>query len=92
MKKATLLKFIGLSGEPTALVANGRLPNLRATRVLLQLSVGHTELSSVHRIVSDAPMGPEEQRSVAPDMEGDRAPNMNSGCPVEHRTVGCTTR
>jgi hypothetical protein len=34
--------------------------------------------------VSGAPTSPEEQRSVAPDMEGDRAPDMNSGCP------GCT--
>jgi hypothetical protein len=37
-------------------------------------------------------MGPKEQRSDAPDLEGDRAPDMNSGCPVVHRTVQCTTR
>jgi hypothetical protein len=35
---------------------------------------------------------PEEQRSDAPDMEGDRAPDMNSGCPVVHQTVWCTIR
>jgi hypothetical protein len=46
----------------------------------------------VHRTVSGAPTGPEEQRSDAPDLEGDRAPDMNSGCPVAHRTVRCTTR
>jgi hypothetical protein len=45
----------------------------------------------VHRTVSDAPTGPEEQRSAAPDMEGDRAPDMNSGYPVVHRPVRCTT-
>jgi hypothetical protein len=41
--------------------------------------------------LSGAPTGPEEQRSDAPDFEGDRAPDMNSGCPVVHRTVRCTT-
>jgi hypothetical protein len=85
MKKATWLKFTRLSGEPTTLAANGRLRNLRATRVSLQRSVGHTGLSG-------APTGPEEQRSAAPDMEGDCAPDMNSGCPVVHRIVRCTTR
>jgi hypothetical protein len=92
MKNVTWLKFTGLSGEPTALAANGRLRNLRATRVSLQRSVGHTGLSGVHRTVSGAPTGPEEQRSDAPDIEGDRAPDMNSGCLVVHRTVGATTR
>jgi hypothetical protein len=48
-----------------------------------------TGLSGVHRTVSGAPTGPEEQRSAVPDMEGDRAPDMNSGCPVVHRTVRC---
>jgi hypothetical protein len=81
----------GLSGEPKALVANGRLRNLRATRGPLQRSVGHTGLSGVHQTVSGAPTSPEEQRSDAPDMEGDHAPDMNSGCPVVHRTVQCTT-
>jgi hypothetical protein len=82
----------GLSGEPTVLVANGRLRNLQTTCVSLQRSVGHTGLSGVHRTVSGAPTGLEEQRSTAPDMEGDRVPDMNSGCPVVHRTVRCTTR
>jgi hypothetical protein len=92
MKKATWLKFTGLSGEPTALAANGRLRNLQVTRVLLQRSYGHTKLSGVHRTVFGAPTGSKEQRSDAPDMEGDRAPDMNSGCLVVHRTVRCTTR
>jgi hypothetical protein len=72
-----------MSGEPTTLAANGRLRNLRATRVSLQRSVGHTRLPDVHRTVSGAPTGPEEQRSAALDMEGDRAPDMNNGCPAE---------
>jgi hypothetical protein len=75
----------GLFGEPTALVAYGRLRNLRATRVSLQRSVGHTGLSGVHRTVSGAPKGPEEQRSAALDMEGDRAPDMNSGCTTRQK-------
>jgi hypothetical protein len=81
-----------LSGEPTALAANGRLRNLRATRVSLQRSVGQTGLSGVHQTVSGAPMGPEEQRSDAPNMEGDRAPDSYRACLVVHRTVRCTTR
>jgi hypothetical protein len=92
MKNVTWLKFTGLSGEPTALAANGRLRNLRATRVSLQRSVGHTGLSGVHRTVSGAPTGPEEQRSDAPDIEGDRAPDMNSGCLVVDPPVRGTTR
>jgi hypothetical protein len=52
----------------------------------------------IHRTVqwstklSGAPTSPELQRSAAPGMEGNRAPNMNSGCPVVHRTVRCATR
>jgi hypothetical protein len=75
----------GLSGEPTAPAANGRPHDQRTTRGPCQRSVGHTGLS-------DAPTGPETQRSAAPDMEGDRAPDCYSSCPVVHWTVRCTTR
>jgi hypothetical protein len=78
----------GLSGEPTTLAANGRPRDQRATRGLCQRSVGHTGLSSVHRTVSGAPTDPEDQRSDAPDMEGDRAPDCYSDCPVHHSTKG----
>jgi hypothetical protein len=44
----------------------------------------YTGLSGVHGTVSGAPTGLEEQRSDAPDLEGDRAPDMNSGCSVHH--------
>jgi hypothetical protein len=81
-----------LSGEPTVANTNGRMRNLRATRGPQQRSVGHTGLSDVHRTVSGAPTDPEEQRSDAPDMDGDRAPDNYSDCPVVHRTVRCTTR
>jgi hypothetical protein len=57
-----------------------------------QWSVGHTGLSGVHRTVSSAPIDPEDQRSDAPDLEGDHAPDSYSDCPVVHRTVRCTTR
>jgi hypothetical protein len=80
MKKATWLKFTGLSGEPTAPAANGRPRDQRATRGQLQRSAGCTGLSG-------APSSPEEQRSDVPDMEGDRAPDMNSGCPVVHHST-----
>jgi hypothetical protein len=71
----------GLSGEPTVASVNGRLCNPRATRGPQQRSVGHTRLSGVHRTVSGALTDPEDQRSDAPDMEGDRAPDSYSDCP-----------
>jgi hypothetical protein len=84
--------YTGLSGEPTVASANGRRHNPRATRGSQQQLVGHTRLSGVHRTVSGAPTNPEDQRSDAPDMEGDRAPDYYSDCPVVHRTVRCITR
>jgi hypothetical protein len=60
---------IGLSGEPTVDSANCRLRDLRATRGPQQRSVGHTGLSG----------DPEDQRSDALDMEGDRAPDSYRG-------------
>jgi hypothetical protein len=83
---------IRLSDEPKAFAAYGRLRNQQATRGPRQRPVGHTGLSGVHRIVFGAPTGPGAQRSVAPDMEGDRAPDCYSSCPVVHMTVRCTTR
>jgi hypothetical protein len=81
-----------LSGEPTVTSANGRPCNPRATRGPQQRSIGHTGLSGVHRTVSSAPTDPEDQRSDAPEKEGDHAPDSYSDCPVVHRTVRCTTR
>jgi hypothetical protein len=81
-----------LFGESTAPTANGRPRDQRATRGPRQRSVGHTGLSGVHRTVLDALTGPEDQRSAAPGLEGNRAPDCYSGCPVVHRTVRCTTR
>jgi hypothetical protein len=77
----------GLSGELTALAANGRPHDQRATRGQLQRSAGCTGLSGVHRTVYGAPSSPEEQRSDAPDMEGDRTPDSYNGCPVVHRSA-----
>jgi hypothetical protein len=82
----------GLSGEPTAPAANGWPRDQHATRGPCQRLVRHTGLSDVHRTVSGAPTDPEDQRSDAPDMEGDRAPDCYSDCPVVHRTVRSTTR
>jgi hypothetical protein len=73
-----------LSGEPTVASANGRLRYPRAMCGPQQRSVGHTRLSDVHRTVSGAPTDPEDQRSGVPDMEGDRAPDSYSDCPVHH--------
>jgi hypothetical protein len=54
--------FTRLSSEPTALAANGRPHNQRATCGPRQRSVGLTGLSGVHRTVSGAPTGPLAQR------------------------------
>jgi hypothetical protein len=77
-----------LSGEPTVASANGRPRDLRVTRGPQQRSVGHTRLSDVHRTVFGAPTDPKDERSDAPDMEGDRAPDNYSDCPVHHSTEG----
>jgi hypothetical protein len=96
----------GLSGEPTEPAANSRPRDQRATCGQLQRSAGctglfgvhqtvfgvHQTVFDVHRTVSGVPTSPEEQRSNAPDMEGDRAPDNYRACPVVHRTVRCTTR
>jgi hypothetical protein len=42
----------------------------------------------VHQTVSGAPTATNLQRSAVPELEGDRAPDMNSGCPVRHPTEG----
>jgi hypothetical protein len=81
-----------LSGEPTVASTNGRPCNPRATCGPQQRSVGHTGLSGVHQTVSGVPTDPEDQRSDAPEKEGDRAPDSYSGGPVVHRTVRCNTR
>ena len=78
----------GLSGEPTAPAANGRQRNQRATCGPRQRTVGHTELSGVHRTVSGAPTEPKVQRSGARDKEGDRAPDSYCSCPVRHPIEG----
>jgi hypothetical protein len=57
-----------------------------------QRSVGHTGLSDVHRTMSGVPTDPEDQWSAVLRMERNQAPDMNSSCPVVHRTVRCTTR
>jgi hypothetical protein len=77
-----------LSGESTAPAANGRPRYQRATRGPRQWSVGHIGLSGVQRTVCGAPTGPEAQRSAAPNMEGDHAPDCYSGCPVHHSKEG----
>jgi hypothetical protein len=63
-----------------------------ARHVVAPTAVGHNGLSGVHRTVSGAPTDPEDQQSTTLRMERNRAPNMNSSCPVVHRTVQCTTR
>jgi hypothetical protein len=71
---------------------NGQPHNPRETRGPRQRSAGGTGLFGVHQTVSCAPTSPELQQSSALEKEGDRAPDMNSGCPVVHRTVRCATR
>jgi hypothetical protein len=79
-RKATWLKFTGLSGgAPDCPVTNGRQRQRSAAKSAgdawqLQRS-GGTGLSGMHRTVSGAPTGPELQRSYVPDLEGNQAPN-----------------
>jgi hypothetical protein len=62
-----------------------RPPEQRSARGSLQRSAGGTRLSG-------APTATNLQRLAAPDLEGNRALDMNSSCPVAHRTVRCATR
>jgi hypothetical protein len=97
----------GLSGEPTVPAPMvGRAINARHVAAPMVGWVHRTvrcasdylvctRLSGVHRIVSDAPTGSEEQRSDATDMEGDHALDMlqwlSGGAPdrpVRHSTEG----
>jgi hypothetical protein len=75
----------GLSGEPTAASATVGLKSMGDTWPAPTVDRGH-------RTVSGAPTATSLQRSAAPKMERNRAPYMNSGCPVAHRTVRCATR
>jgi hypothetical protein len=75
-----------LSDESTAPAANGRPRDQRATHGPRQRSIGHTGLFSVHRTMFGAPTSPEDQMLVVPGMEGNRASDCYSGCPVHHST------
>jgi hypothetical protein len=91
------LKFTGLSGGAPDCPVSQRSPVPTVGRAIFARhvvvpTVGRgTRLSGVHRTVSGAPTGPKLQRSTAPDLEGDRAPDSYNDCPVVHRTVRCTT-
>ena len=81
----------GLSGEPTVASAT-------VGRAIRERRVARTNGRQGHRTVRCAPdsvrcaIVPEPQRSTAPYLEGNRAPDNYSDCPVVHRTVRCTTR
>jgi hypothetical protein len=86
------LKFTRLSGGALDCPVSQRPP---AQRSFVQSAGDAWPAPTVgwgHRTVSGAPTSLELQRSAAPGMEGNRAPNMNSGCPVVHQTVRCATR
>jgi hypothetical protein len=85
MKKAARLKFMGLSGSAADCPVSQKRPQPTGDTWPSQRSVGHTRLSG-------APTGLEDQWSAAPNMEGNRAPDRYCSCPVEHRTVRCTTQ
>jgi hypothetical protein len=93
MKKVSRLKITGLSGGAPDCPVSQRRPrptvacSINGRHVAAQRSDGHTRLSGVHQIVSDAPTGPDDQRSTTPDMEGNRASDRYCSCPVVHRTV-----
>jgi hypothetical protein len=75
----------GLSGEPTVACANGRPRNLRATRGLLQRSVG----------APDCPVRHSAQRSnsrICQIWKEIKHRTVYRTCPVAHRIVRCATR
>jgi hypothetical protein len=93
-RKATWLKFTGLSGGARDCLVSQRRLHQRST----VQSAGdawpeptvswRTGLSGVHRTVSGEPRGPLLQRSAEPNMEGDRAPDKLqdlSGAPPDRR-------
>jgi hypothetical protein len=81
----------GLSGEPTVASATvGRA--IRGRRVARSNGRLGTPDCPVCTGLSGALTTPEDQRSDAPEKEGDRAPDSYSDCPVVHRTVRRTTR
>jgi hypothetical protein len=75
----------GLSDEPTAASAT-------VGRAICGRRVACANGSAGGTGLSGAPTATNRQRSATPELEGDRAPDMNSGCPVVHRTVRCATR
>jgi hypothetical protein len=81
----TVRWFTGLSGEPK--VASAMVGRAIFTRHVVAPTVGWA-----HRTMSGAQTDPEDQGSAVLRMERNRAPDMNSSCPVVHRTVRCTTR
>jgi hypothetical protein len=84
----------GLSGEPTVGWANGRPRNLRRTRGRANGRKGGTGLSGVHRTVrcaNGSQIFNSQQRSTAPIMEINRAPDSvrcAPDCPVHPTTEG----
>jgi hypothetical protein len=91
-EKAMWLKFTGLSGGAPDCPVSQRSPAPTVGREICGRHVDCSNGQLVHQTVSGAPTGLEEKRSDAPDLEGDRASDMNSGYPGVYRTVRCTTR
>jgi hypothetical protein len=80
----------GLSGEPTVSRANGRSRIPRATRGRAR-SEGGTELSGVHRTVSNVPTARNLQWSASPNKERYPHRTVSGGapdCPVRQATEG----
>jgi hypothetical protein len=90
--KALRLKFIGLSdGALDCPVSQWRSrPTVGCAICGRRVARTNGQLGTPDSV--GAPTSPEDQRSAAPDMEENRAPDMNSSCPVVARAVRCTTR
>jgi hypothetical protein len=81
-----------LSGEPTIACANVRPRNLCATHGRTNGRQGAPDCPMCTGQCPVCQLPPEDQRSDAPEKEGDHAPDSYNDCPVVHRTVRCTTR
>jgi hypothetical protein len=86
------LKITGLSGGAPDCSVSQQSPAPTVGRAIFARHVVAPTVGWAHQTVSGAPTDPEDQQSAALRLERNRAPDMNSSCPVVHRTVWCTTR
>jgi hypothetical protein len=79
---------IGLSGGAPDCPVSQRSPTQRSAVQSVGDAWPTPTVGRGHRTVSGAPTATNLQWSATPELEGDHAADMNSGCPVRHPTEG----